>query len=157
MGKKERRQNSDLGGVADVDALVQKIPPSISMLRSIRHRIYTPARIFTMLPEKLSTDLTSLNENEDRLSIVVKMIIDSEGRCEEASIFRALVRNKAKLTYNSVGAWLSGSGDIPDKVKQVQGLQEALICQHQAAQALKTRRHEMGALTLETIRGRQPK
>lgn len=137
--------------IADVDALVSKNSAIDKHAQTNTTSIYTPARIFAMLPEKLSTDLTSLNENEDRLSIVVKMIINSEGLCEEASIFQALVRNKAKLTYNSVGAWLDGSGDVPEKVKQVEGLQEALVCQHQAAQMLKMRRHEMGALTLETI------
>jgi VacB/RNase II family 3'-5' exoribonuclease len=137
--------------IADVDALVPKNSPIDKHAEINTTSVYTPAKIFTMLPEKLSTDLTSLNENADRLSIVVKLIISSEGECEEASIFQALVRNYAKLTYNSVGAWLAGSGEIPEKVRQVQGLQDALICQHQAAQTLKKRRHEMGALTLETI------
>ncbi len=137
--------------VADVDALVSK-DSSIDQHAQINTTsIYTPARVFTMLPEKLSTDLTSLNENENRLAIVVNVIINREGECEESSIFQAMVRNRAQLTYNAIGAYLAGSSDIPDKVKQVEGLEQALRCQHEAAQILKNRRHELGALTLETI------
>ncbi len=136
--------------IADVDALVTKDCAIDQHAQINTTSVYTPAITFPMLPEKLSTNLTSLNENEDRLALVVKVTIDREGEILESSIFEALVRNHAKLAYPSLGAWLDGSGLIPDKIKSVPGLEEALQCQHRAAQILKKRRHFLGALTLES-------
>ncbi len=136
--------------IADVDALVFKDTPIDEHAQINTTSVYTPARIFPMLPEKLSTDLTSLNENQDRVALVVRATVNREGEVEEGSIFEAYVRNHAKLAYLSLGSWLEGKGEIPEKVKQVPGLEEALKCQHQTAQALKSRRHIYGALTLES-------
>ena len=94
--------------IADVDALVDKDSPIDSHARINTTSVYTPARVFTMLPEKLSTNLTSLNEGEDRVSIVVKIEIDQKGDIENTTIFQAIVHNYAKLTYNAVGGWLEG-------------------------------------------------
>jgi len=137
--------------VADVDALVAKDSAIDKHAAINTTSVYTPARVFTMLPEKLSTDLTSLNENADRLAVVIKIIIDAQGQSENSTIFEAMVRNGAKLAYNSLGSWLEGQAEIPDKVKQVQGLEDALRCQHETAQLLKRNRHIAGALTLETV------
>jgi exoribonuclease-2 len=136
--------------VADVGALVEKDSPIDIHARINTTSVYTPARIFPMLPEKLSTNLTSLNENEDRVSMVVKVQINQAGDIENSSIFQAIVHNYAKLTYNAVGGWLEGNNAIPDKVKQVAGLEENLKLQHEAAQILKQKRHEEGSLTLES-------
>jgi VacB/RNase II family 3'-5' exoribonuclease len=135
--------------VADVDALVSKNSPIDKHAQMNTTSVYTPAKIFTMLPEKLSTNLTSLNENEDRVSMVVKIQINQEGVFEASSIFQAIVHNYAKLTYEAVGAWLQG-GTIPDKVKQVSGLDVTLKIQHEVAQTLKQKRHQAGSLTLES-------
>jgi VacB/RNase II family 3'-5' exoribonuclease len=136
--------------IADVDALVSKDSP-IDIHAQINTRsVYTPAKIFSMLPEKLSTHLTSLNENEDRLSMVVKIQINQAGEIESSSIFQAIVHNYAKLTYNGIGEWLEEKNPIPDNVRRVIGLEEALKTQHEAAQILKQRRHEAGSLTLES-------
>jgi VacB/RNase II family 3'-5' exoribonuclease len=113
--------------------------------------IYTPPRNFPMLPDRLSTDLTSLNADADRLAMVVEMSVDAEGAITEDKVSRALVRNQAKLAYSSVGAWLEGRGPLPPAVAAVTGLADNLRLQDRAAQALKTRRHEQGALELETI------
>jgi VacB/RNase II family 3'-5' exoribonuclease len=104
-----------------------------------------------MLPEKVSTDLTSLNFNEDRLSIVVEMLITADGSIQESNIYNAWVRNHAKLAYNSVGAWLEKKGEIPEGISAVQGLAENLQMQNRAAQNMKNFRHLHGALSLETI------
>jgi exoribonuclease-2 len=106
-----------------------------------------------MLPERLSTDLTSLNEAEDRLAVVVSMPITAGGVIGEAALQRALVHNHAKLTYAAVGAWLEG-GSVPDAVAAVPGLADNLRLQDAAAQALKKLRQESGALSLETIEPR---
>jgi VacB/RNase II family 3'-5' exoribonuclease len=136
--------------IADVDALVEKASPIDQHAAMNTTSVYTPAKVFSMLPEKLSTDLTSLNENEQRASIVVKIQISPEGEIESSWMFLAFVSNRAKLTYNSIGAWLEGKEPLPDKVKQVAGLEQVLKTQHEIAQLLKKNRHEKGALTLES-------
>ncbi len=107
-----------------------------------------------MLPEKLSTDLTSLGEGQNRLAIVVEFVVSEDGAVLESSLFRALVHNHAKLAYNAVAAWLTGTGPVPDRITAISGLDEQLRLQDHVAQRLKTRRHQQGALSLETIEPR---
>lgn len=135
--------------IADVDALVLKDSPIDRHAQMNTTSIYTPTKIFSMLPERLSTDLTSLNEHEDRMALVIKILFNQQGECEDSSIFQALVHNYAQLTYRSVGGWLEGSESIPAKVQRVPGLEESLRRQHIIAQILKDRRSASGALTLE--------
>jgi exoribonuclease-2 len=107
-----------------------------------------------MLPEKLSTDLTSLNFATDRTAVVIEMVIAQDGSLQRSAVYGALVRNRAKLTYRGVAAWLEGSGPMPAEVGAVDGLAENLRLQDRAAQELKHYRHEHGALTLETVEAR---
>jgi exoribonuclease-2 len=140
-----------LVAIADVDALV---PQESDTDRHAGHNtvsVYTPARIFPMLPERLSTGLTSLHEGEDRLAVVVEMRVDEDGSVPEATLFRAAVHNHARLTYDRVAAWLEGHGPLPDRAKKVAG---QLRLQDQAAERLRQRRHERGALRFETVRTR---
>jgi VacB/RNase II family 3'-5' exoribonuclease len=140
-----------LVAVADVDARVKN---GSAIDRHARHNttsVYTAAKIFPMLPEQLSTGLTSLNPAEDRPAIVIEMAIDAEGTLMNADIYRARVTNHAKLAYNSVAAWLDGKGPAPDALAAVKGLEENLRLQDQAAQRMKNYRHVHGALSLETI------
>jgi VacB/RNase II family 3'-5' exoribonuclease len=113
--------------------------------------VYTPPRNFPMLPERLSTDLTSLNPDEDRSAMVVETTVEAEGAIIEEKVHCARVRNQAKLAYNAVGAWLEGAGPLPAAAGKVAGLADNLRLQDQVAQRLKARRHENGALELETI------
>ena len=113
--------------------------------------VYTPGRIFPMLPDRLSTDLTSLNPAEDRLAVVVGMTVDAGGAVVAEDVRRALVHNHAKLAYPSVGAWLQGEGGMPPALAAVEGLAENLRLQHTVAQRLRARRREQGALELETL------
>jgi exoribonuclease-2 len=113
--------------------------------------IYTPAKVFPMLPERLSTNLTSLSEGEDRLAMAVEFTIDDEGALLRSEVYPAAVRNKAKLAYSGVGPWLEGEGPEPAALAGVLGLAENLKTQDRVAQALKSRRSEEGALELETI------
>ncbi|MEO5630914.1 MAG: RNB domain-containing ribonuclease, partial [Nitrospiraceae bacterium] len=116
--------------------------------------VYTAGGMFPMLPEKLSTDLTSLGEGQDRLAIIVEMVIAEDGAVLGSTLFRALVHNHAKLAYNSVAAWLAGGAPAPERVTAVSGLDAQLRLQDQVAQRLKVRRHQQGALSLETIEPR---
>ncbi|MGE5894479.1 MAG: RNB domain-containing ribonuclease [bacterium] len=143
-----------LVAVADVDALVNNGSAIDEHAHHNTTSVYTAGRIFPMLPEKLSTDLTSLNFNEDRLAIVVEMVINADGSLQDADIYRASVRNHAKLAYNSVAAWLEGNGIVPAAVAAVNGLEENLRLQDKAAQGMKNLRHVHGALSFETLEAR---
>ena len=113
-----------LVAVADVDVLVKKTSAIDEHARQNTTSVYTAGKIFPMLPEKLSTDLTSLNDHEDRSAIVIEMVIGDEGAMHSSDIYRALVRNHAKLVYNSVGDWLEGRGPLPEAMAAVPGLQK---------------------------------
>ena len=140
--------------VAEVDAIVRKGSAIDGHARQNTTSVYTAAQIFPMLPDPLSTDLTSLNCGEDRPAIVVEMDIDPDGFVQNSEIYTAIVRNHAKLAYNSVGAWLEGDGSMPGPVAAVEGLDANLQTQDRVAQRLKAVRHEHGALDLETIEAR---
>ena len=137
--------------IADVDALVKKNSAIDGHAWANTTSVYTAAEIFPMLPEKLSTDLTSLGEGQERLAIVIEMVISTDGTVTASDIYRAVVLNRAKLAYNGVAAWLEGTASAPPKVAQVSGLEEQLRIQDRVAQALKRVRHAHGALQLETL------
>jgi len=143
-----------LVAIADVDALVTKDSALDGHAKHNTTSVYTAGGMFSMLPEKLSTDLTSLGEGQDRLAIVVEMEIAEDGAVLSSTLFRALVHNHAKLAYNGVASWLAGDAPAPDRVTAVSGLDAQLRLQDQVAQRLKTRRHQQGALSLETIEPR---
>lgn len=134
--------------VANVEALVSKNSPIDNHAITNTTSVYTPAKVFPMLPENLSTNLTSLNENENRLAIVIQVELSPEGETENSTIFQALVHNYAQLAYPSTGAWLEGTGKIPEKISKIPGLEQTLLCQYEAAKLLKSRRNQLGALTL---------
>ena len=140
-----------LVAIADVDWLVKNGSAIDKHAHHNTTSVYTAAEIFPMLPEKLSTDLTSLNFNEDRLSLVVEIAVGANGSLQESNIYRAWVRNQAKLAYNSVAAWLEKPGITPDAMVAVKGLAENLRLQDRVAHSMKNFRHSRGALSLETI------
>jgi len=140
--------------VADVDALVKKATPIDDHARHNTTSVYTAGGIFPMLPVKLSTDLTSLNENEERIAMIMDMVIDKDGSVAEGNVYRARVHNKAQLTYNAVGDWLDGTSEVPPKVAKIKGLAENLKLQDSVCDKMREVRHEHGALDLETIEAR---
>lgn len=140
-----------LVAIADVDSLVPKASALDRHAFANTTSVYTPARIFPMLPEKLSTDLTSLNPGEDRLAVVVELIVGEDGEIEGESVFRALVHNHAKLVYESVAAWLEGKSGAPEEVERFAPAAEQLRIQDAGAQKLKRLRQQEGALDFETI------
>jgi exoribonuclease-2 len=140
-----------LVAIADVSAAVEPGSAIDAHAGVNTTSVYTPARIFPMLPDRLSTDLTSLNAGEDRLAVVVGMTVGTDGALVAEDVHRALVRNHAKLAYPSVGSWLQGEGETPPPLAAVPGLAENLKLQHAAAQRLRARRRAQGALDLETL------
>ncbi|MFC5520559.1 RNB domain-containing ribonuclease [Polaromonas jejuensis] len=143
-----------LVAIADVDVLVKKGSPIDDHAHMNTTSVYTSARIFPMLPERLSTDLTSLNAGEDRLALVTGMVFNADGALASSSVSRALVRNKAKLTYDAVAAWLEGEGELPAAAAAVPGMAAQLRTQDALAQQLRVRRHTEGALEFETFQPR---
>ena len=139
-----------LVAVADVDAAVPKGSPCDRHAAQNTTSVYTPAVIFPMLPERLSTDLTSLGDQEDRLSIVVETVVTPGGAVRSSDVYGARVRNRAKLAYNSVGAWLDGQGPLPQAAASVSGMAEQLRIQDRVAQALNATRRARGALEFES-------
>jgi ribonuclease R len=140
-----------LVAVADVDAVVKNGSAIDAHARGNTTSIYTAAIMFPMLPEKLSNHFTSLNFNEDRLAVVVEMVIGADGSFQDGKVFQAQVRNQAKLTYNGIAAWLDGKGPIPEAAAAVKGLAENLRLQDKIARRMKNFRHDYGALSLKTI------
>src|SRR6516164_4512190 len=140
-----------LVGVADVDARVSEGTVIDSHARSETTSVYTGVKVFPMLPAELSEGITSLNENEDRAGIVMEFTVDAGGAANEGKAYRALVRNRAQLAYNSVGAWLEGKGPAPAKVAANADLAAQIKLQDKAAQAMLGNRYQHGALDLETI------
>ncbi|HEY4306158.1 MAG TPA: RNB domain-containing ribonuclease [Gemmatimonadaceae bacterium] len=137
-------------GIADVDALVQRGTPIDRHAFANCTSVYTGVRVFPMLPEELSTDLTSLNENETRLAIAIETIVDPNGAVVSHDVYRAMVRNHAKLAYESIGAFLSG-GAPPEKIANSPVMIEQIKTQYEAAQRLKAERIRNGALEFDTI------
>ena len=143
-----------LVAIADVDAVVRKGSALDDHARQNTTSVYTAAETFPMLPEKLSTDITSLAYDSDRLAIVIEMVLADDGSLRSSDVYAASVRNRAKLAYNSVAAWLQGSGPMPQEIAAVNGLAENLRLQDCVAQKLKALRHLQGALGLETTEAR---
>ena len=140
--------------VADVDALVTKGSAIDTHAWTNTTSVYTSARVFAMLPERLSTDLTSLNADQVRLAIVTEMVVAPDASITQATLYRATVRNHAKLAYDALSAWIDGNGALPEAARAVAGLDGQLRTQDEVAQRLRARRHAQGSLELETFQPR---
>lgn len=140
--------------IADVDAVVPQGSATDLHAAYNTTSLYTPAQIFPMLPDALSTDITSLDPGVDRLAMVIEMTISNDGLVIDADIYSAMVHNHAKLAYNSVAAWLEGTGDMPARIGEVPDLEENLRVQHAVAQKLKKQRALRGSLDFDTIQSK---
>jgi VacB/RNase II family 3'-5' exoribonuclease len=142
-----------LVGIADVDALVPRGSATDAHAQKNSTSLYTGVAIFPMLPNELSAGLTSLLPDQDRLAIVVELVVDRDGGVRRSDAYRAIVRNKAKLVYEGVGAWLEGAA-APESITRIGGLVSQLQLQREGAKRLKAERLRAGALELETIEAR---
>jgi len=159
----ERLSNGDVKvmvGIADVDAFVAKDSPIDQHAARETTTVYTGVCNFSMLPEDLSTGASSLLENVDRPAVVIEFVVDinvnvnvninAGGSIRASNVYRAIVRNKAQLTYGAVGTWLEGTAAAPPKVAASSELQAQLKLQDEVAQTLKKLRYEHGALNIDT-------
>ncbi len=140
--------------IADVDALVKKGSAIDDHARANTTSVYTSARIFPMLPERLSTDLTSLNPDQDRLALVTEMMFGADATLVNSGVVRAWVRNHSKLAYDAVAAWIEGEGTLPAAAAAVPGMDTQLRTQDALAQQLRALRHTQGSLELESLQPR---
>jgi exoribonuclease-2 len=143
-----------LVGVADVDARVKRDCVIDKHAQFETTSVYTGVTVFPMLPTELSEGISSLNENQDRMAVVIEFAVDADGTASDGKAYRALVRNRAQLAYPSVGAWLEGKGAAPAKVAASADLAAQLKLQDTAAQRMEGGRFQHGALDLETIETR---
>lgn len=137
--------------IADVDALVHRGSAIDDHARYNTASVYTAGHTFPMLPQRLSTDLTSLRQGEERLAVVAEMAVDTGGTVVQSELYQARVLNRAKLAYPSVAAWLDGSAVPPAAVSAVPDMDAQIRLQDDVATAMRSQRHAHGALTLETI------
>ena len=140
-----------LVAIADVDSYVQKHSPTDEYAAHNGTTVYTGVSTFPMLPERLSYGITSLLPGKDRMAVIIEFLVRHDGSFSQGDVYRALVRNKAKLVYEEVGAWLENAGPLPSGVHEVPGLLEQLHLQNEASQLLRKFRREQGALEFETI------
>lgn len=138
--------------IADVDATVQRGSATDRFAAGNATSVYTGIETYPMLPERLSTDLTSLGPNADRASIVIEFIVASDGSVKSHDVYMARVTNHAQLAYENVGAWLDGTAHLPESGTQV--IQDQLHLQDAVAQTLREARERNGALDMDTIEAR---
>ncbi len=150
----ERRADGSIRlfiGVADVDSLVVLGSAADDHAAVNTTSVYTGVAVFPMLPERLSTDLTSLNEGEDRLAVVIQFDVLADGELTNARVYRALVHNHAKLTYDAIGAWLEGRASEPPAIARAPALRDQVRLQDEAASRLRVARRKAGALDFESV------
>ena len=150
----EKLPNCDirlLVGIADVDEFEPKDSAIDAFAAKNITSIYTASRVFPMLPERLSTDLTSLRAGVERLAVVIEMIVGDGGDVQTGDVFRAMLRSQAKLSYEEIGAWLDEKTEIPASVSQTNGLEAQIRLQYETAVRLRDFRRQKGALEFETI------
>ena len=142
-----------LVAIADVDALVARDTPVDAHAAHNTTSVYTAAGVFPMLPLRLSTDLSSLNPDEERLALVADMAVLTDGTVADAEVYRARVCNQARLAYGGVAAWLDGGAAPPALAAQPE-MAAQLRLQDRVAQSLKDARRRRGALELATPQAR---
>ncbi len=138
-------------GIADVDGTVPQGSAIDQHAFVNTTSVYTPALIFPMLPDQLSTDATSLLGNAERIAVIIDLTVGPDGEIRSSQMYRSLICNHAKLAYESLGAWLEDRGPMPDSVAGVPGLADQIRLQETATTHLQELRHRNGALDLETI------
>ncbi|HEY2366566.1 MAG TPA: RNB domain-containing ribonuclease [Polyangiaceae bacterium] len=133
-------------GIADVDALVRMGTALDKHAALNTTSLYTGTDIFPMLPERLSTCLTSLLPERDRYAMVTEVLVDGDGNVTGGDVYPAVVRNHAKLAYEHVAAWFAGR----EKLSIPGAIEDQLRAQDRMAQRLRAHRKEHGALDLQT-------
>jgi VacB/RNase II family 3'-5' exoribonuclease len=138
-------------GIADVDTVVTMGSALDEHAKANGTSVYTGLSVYPMLPPEISTNATSLNEGAERIIVVVELLIATDGTIRAHDVYRAVAVNRAKLAYDTVGAWLEGQGVIPEKIARTPGLETQVWLQDRAASLLKRVRVNAGALEFDTV------
>ncbi|WP_321504500.1 RNB domain-containing ribonuclease [uncultured Methanoregula sp.] len=137
--------------IADVDAYVPKNSRADQYAANNGTSVYLDIGVFPLFPDRLSKGITSLLPGHDHRAIISEYTVMADGHFEPGNVYRALVRNKAKLVYEEVGDWLEGTGKIPAAIRDTAGMEDQIRLQDKTAQLLKEKRLADGALDLDTI------
>ncbi len=139
-----------LVAIADVATAVAQGSPLDLAAAAQTQTVYTAVHNFPMLPNELSTDLTSLNQDQDRAAMVVEFTVAADGIPANTAIYPALVRNKAQLAYSTTGPFLDShprpDGRSEPRLTPDGDLGAQLKLQDEAAQRLHRQRVQLGAL-----------
>lgn len=141
-------------GIADVDALVPRGSALDAHAAANTTSVYTGLATFPMLPEALSTDRTSLGADADRAAVVVEFTVGPDGTTSDGDVYLARAVNRARLAYESLGAWFDGRGPLPEAAARAPGMEAQLRLQEETAERLRKQRVARGALQLETVEAR---
>ena len=140
-----------LVGIADVDASVPKGSATDRQAAAETTSVYAGVATFPILPDELSTDLTSLLDEQDRLSLVIEMRVSDSGEVDGQEVYPARLRNRAKLAYSSTGAWLEGRAPVPPAVARIPAMEAQLRLQQETSEKLRGLRKQHGALTFGSV------
>jgi VacB/RNase II family 3'-5' exoribonuclease len=140
-----------LVGIADVDWLVSKGSAMDREAGLDSTSVYTGVKIFPMLPTELSTDLTSLSENQERPALIIELRLAGSGDVTCHDLYPAWTFNRAKLAYSSTGAWLEGDGPMPAPIAKTPGMEAQLRLQLEASERLRNIRKQHGTLSFGSI------
>lgn len=107
--------------IADVSAYVLPGSPMDREALLRGNSVYFPDRVVPMLPERISNNLCSLREKEDRPALAVRMVFDSEGRKTKHTFHRILMHSAAKIAYQEAQAAIDGTADAvsPETTKSI--------------------------------------
>jgi len=140
-----------LVGIADVDSSVPKGSATDRQAAAESTSVYTGVATFPMLPGELSTDMTSLLDGQERLSIVIELHVQDSGEVDCHDVYPGWIRNQAKLAYSSAGVWLEGRGPMPQAVAAAPGMEAQLRLQAETSEKLRGIRKQHGALTFGSV------
>lgn len=107
--------------------------------------VYFPDRVVPMLPKKISNDLCSLREGEDRPCLAVRMVFDERGEKKRHTFLRAMMRSAGKLSYQEAQAAIDGTPS--EKCKPL--MESALLPLWSAYSRLAAARDRRGPLELD--------
>ena len=145
-------RSTKLGGwrlwvaIADVSAYVEVGSALDAEAHKRGTSVYFPERVIPMLPESLSNGLCSLNPDVERLCMVCDMRISGKGQITSFRFYEGVMRSSARLTYASVGSFLTG--DDPDAVPAV--VQGPVTELHRLYSVLRSARQRRGAIDFDT-------
>lgn len=137
--------------VSDVTAFVEKDSPLDRFMEVNTASVYTPDKVFNLIPPELAEDIVSLNPREERFATVVEYTVAPDGQVKDEEVSQAIVKSRTKLDYSSVGGWLQGEvGPSPAMEAQGQELMDNIKLQAEASRRLEAAQDMKGAIEFDS-------